>query len=161
MKFNKWTIGLAAVALLALFTPTKSDAQVPTYGSDTITLPLVQANMTTNLLLNTNQVFIDFSKQQNCGMQFNCSWSVTGTASGETNAVYKLAPTYDGSTFSTNNVSTVTVIDQQTAVGAVQRWSTNMVANGQKGWIVYQIQNTHATGILTNNITRGTKISSP
>lgn len=157
----KKIIALIGVAALLATISISLTASAQSYDQDIIQLPLVQANMTSNLLSNTNQIFLDYRKQQNCGMQFNDSWSAGVANLSNTNAIYLLAPTYDGTTFSTNNITTITVIDGQSAAGAVQRWSTNLVANGQRGWIIYSIQNNHSTGILTNNITRGTKILAP
>ena len=48
MKFNKWTIGLAAVALLALFTPSTSKASFVLLDGTTITNNNVAYNSGTN-----------------------------------------------------------------------------------------------------------------
>ena len=153
---------LSLIGVAALLATVTAQAG-PTENSQPITLqlPQVAANMTTNLISSTNTVLLYSGKQQNLAMEFDTAFSVAGDAAGLTNAIYKLAPTIDGVTFDTNNAVTVTSLYEQATAGQVQRWSTNLNTAGRMGWVIYSIQNTHATGVLTNSVKTLQKIGWP
>jgi hypothetical protein len=157
MKFNQFAIGLAAVLSLALFTPSTSLAQVPTYSQPVISLPNIQASSTSNL---ATPVYIDLSRSKTCGFQFKTSYSVT-SAGTLTNATYTLAPSMDGINMDTNNTFTV-VAPARTTVNNI--YVTNGLPAAYQdiqGVFITSIQNGHASGILTNSVIPGQKISSP
>jgi len=141
-------------------------AQVPTYSPATITMPAtIAAATTTNL---ATPLFIDAGKQDKVKFVMANSWSVAGESTGNTNLLYTLAPTVDGTIYSTNETVTLASYNRSATAGQLNVSSTNLNANGAKGWFIIRIVNNGATGVCTNGtgssnqaFSYGIKISAP
>lgn len=149
-------IVIAVIGLFAVALPQNATAQVPAYSASGFnSLPNIPANTTSNL---ASPAYIDCSRSQIVGLQIQDSWSVSGSGT-LTNAIYTLAPSLDGVTMDTNQMAvSITAFERkQTGNYYITNWNCGSV----QGYFITAIQNTHATGILTNSYQTGQKISSP
>lgn len=152
------------IGVAALLATVSVNAQpTPAYTPVSVTIPIVQANMTTNLVLSTNALFIYAGKQHDVALEFDCQWCAPlGLAGSVTNALFTLCPTVDGVTYDTNNTIPFSVYQSQIAVNTMNRSGTNLNAHGYLGYYITSIQNTSAAGILSNSVIKyGSKIGAP
>lgn len=131
----------------------------PTYAPQVLTVPAtIAAATTTNFV---SPIFIDASHQDKVSFQFRTIWTTAGEATGNTNILFKLAPTVDGLSFDTNKSITIASYNRAATLGFTNIETTNITANGLKGWYIYQEINNQASGTATNSLQYGIKISSP
>jgi hypothetical protein len=146
------TAAAVAVGLFAL-TPSAHAQPVPSFAAQTVAVPLTLAAATTTNFV--NPLYIDASKSQHVAFSCYTSWSTAGEATGNTNILYTLAPTLDGVIYDTNRTVTVASYNRSTTAGAFSPSSTNLDANGFRGWYLIKAANNSAAGVATNSATSG------
>lgn len=164
MKKLSTVIAAAVIALGSLLLAPAAHAQpTPSYSYQALALPATLAAATTTNF--ATPLFIDAHAQQNVAIMTANSWSTAGETTGNTNILYSLAPTVDGSNYSTNNLITIASYNRSGTAGQVSYSSTNLSANGLKGWYVVKAVNNSAAGVATNTpstaFVYGIKIGAP
>ncbi len=157
-----------AIALAILSFAVSALGQMPTYSPTTVGgLPATLAAVTQTNFPAGSRPFIDASKQQTVAFMMYNSWSTAGESTGNTNALYILAPSIDGVIADTNKTVTLASYNRAATAGVPSPSSTNLSANGIKGWFIMSQTNGSAAGVLTNGtgssaaLTYSTKISAP
>jgi len=153
-------VAVAGIAFTSAIAPIQSaKAQVPSYSPVQLGVPAtIAAATTTNF---ASPIFIDASHQDKVAFQFRTIWGTAGESTGNTNLLFKLAPTVDGLTFDTNKSVTLASYNRAATAIFTNIETTNLNANGLMGWYIYQEVNNSAGGAATNTLKYGLKMSAP
>ena len=141
---------LALVAMCASI-----NAQTPTFGVSSVSLPDLAAATSTNL---ASPVFIDCRHQQYVTIVLK---TLTSTTSGNgSNVNVTMYPTYDG-TKALTNLPAITLSAAVLTANVPAYQSTNLNPASLAGYLVTTVANTQTNGTTTNRIEFPNKTIAP